>query len=538
MSYCLNPNCLNPENLPFSERCQSCGARIMLRDRYRVTKSLGQGGFGATFLAQDEALPGEPSCVIKQLRPSGTAPHVLQMARELFEREAATLGKIGNHPQVPRLLDYFEDREHFYLIQEYVHGSTIQQEVKRNGVLGEVGVKQFLSEILPLLQYIHSQKVIHRDIKPANLIRRAQDLRLVMIDFGAVKNQVSQTAAMQSGQTALTAYAIGTPGFAPPEQMAMRPVYASDIYALGITCIYLLTGKSPKDLEYNPATGEVMWQHLVHLSDHFVQVLTKMMDVSVRNRYQSAEEVLRAMEMEPYLDSLASGLAVPSNLVGSQKTSTGFADSSTNSHNSSTNFSSAGVAQVAAAIRARKAKAASGNTLTTRSVNRSVVTSKTAASISDSTKSSAYKSNPERRLNSESLLAAYLKGRRDFASHNLSLLNLQGSDLSETNFHSSKLEKANLQGTNLYNSDFGRANLNKANLKDTNLSKAYFNHADLESADLRGADLSYAHLSNANLRGANLCGANLTGAKISPEQLALAKTNWMTIRPNGRRGLL
>ncbi|NJL80214.1 MAG: protein kinase [Richelia sp. RM2_1_2] len=538
MSYCLNPNCLNPENLPFSERCQSCGARIMLRDRYRVTKSLGQGGFGATFLAQDEALPGEPSCVIKQLRPSGTAPHVLQMARELFEREAATLGKIGNHPQVPRLLDYFEDREHFYLIQEYVHGSTIQQEVKRNGVLGEVGVKQFLSEILPLLQYIHSQKVIHRDIKPANLIRRAQDSRLVMIDFGAVKNQVSQTAAMQSGQTALTAYAIGTPGFAPPEQMAMRPVYASDIYALGITCIYLLTGKSPKDLEYNPATGEVMWQHLVHLSDHFVQVLTKMMDVSVRNRYQSAEEVLRAMEMEPYLDSLASGLAVPSNLVGSQKTSTGFADSSTNSHNSSTNFSSAGVAQVAAAIRARKAKAASGNTLTTRSVNRSVVTSKTAASISDSTKSSAYKSNPERRLNSESLLAAYLKGRRDFASHNLSLLNLQGSDLSETNFHSSKLEKANLQGTNLYNSDFGRANLNKANLKDTNLSKAYFNHADLESADLRGADLSYAHLSNANLRGANLCGANLTGAKISPEQLALAKTNWMTIRPNGRRGLL
>ncbi|MEA5596451.1 serine/threonine-protein kinase [Rivularia sp. UHCC 0363] len=538
MSYCLNPNCLNPENLPFSERCQSCGARIMLRDRYRVTKSLGQGGFGATFLAQDEALPGEPSCVIKQLRPSGTAPHVLQMARELFEREATTLGKIGNHPQVPRLLDYFEDHEHFYLIQEYVHGSTIQQEVKHNGVLGELGVKQFLSEILPLLQYIHSQKVIHRDIKPANLIRRAQDSRLVMIDFGAVKNQVSQTAAMQSGQTALTAYAIGTPGFAPPEQMAMRPVYSSDIYALGITCIYLLTGKSPKDLEYNPATGEVMWQHLVHVSDHFAQVLAKMMDVSVRNRYQSADEVLRAMEMEPYLDSLTSGLSAPSNPVSSQKTSTGFGDSNTNANNSSTSFSSAGVAQVAAAIRARKAKAASGNAFRMGTANNRVLTSRAAASTSDSTKSSVYKSNPDRRLSSESLLTAYLKGRRDFASHNLSLLNLQGSDLSETNFHSSKLEKANLQGTNLYNSDFGRANLNKANLRDANLSKAYFNHADLELADLRGADLSYAHLSNANLRGTNLCGANLTGAKISPEELALAKTNWMTIRPNGRRGLL
>ncbi|WP_414621504.1 protein kinase domain-containing protein [Calothrix sp. CCY 0018] len=538
MSYCLNPNCPNPENLPFSERCQSCGARILLRERYRVTKSLGQGGFGATFLAQDEALPGEPSCVIKQLRPSGTAPHVLQMARELFEREAVTLGRIGNHPQVPRLLDYFEDREHFYLIQEYVHGLTIQQEVKHSGTSTEAGVKQFLSEILPLLQYIHSQKVIHRDIKPANLIRRAQDARLVLIDFGAVKNQVNQTAAMQSGHTALTAYAIGTPGFAPPEQMAMRPVYGSDIYALGITCIYLLTGKSPKDLEYNPATGEVMWQQLVHASDHFAQVLAKMMDVSIHNRYQSADEVLRALEMEPYLDSLASGLAAPSNLSGSPRTSTGVVDGTNTTNNSSTSSSSTGVAQVAAAIRARKAKATSGTAVRTRRANNPVLTSKAATSVSDSGKSSSGRSQTQRRLNSESLTKAYLKGRRDFALHNLSLLSLQGSDLSETNFHSSKFEKTNLQSANLYNSDFGRANLNKANLRDANLSKAYFNHADLELADLRGADLSYAHLSNANLRGANLCGANLTGAKVTPEQLALAKTNWMTVRPNGRRGLL
>jgi serine/threonine-protein kinase len=120
-------------------------------------KPLGQGGFGATFLAYDQALPGEPSCVIKQLRPSANAPHVLQMARELFEREAKTLGKIGNHPQVPRLLDYFEDNQQFYLVQEYINGATLQQEVKRNGIFSEAGVKQFLSEILPLLQYIHEQ---------------------------------------------------------------------------------------------------------------------------------------------------------------------------------------------------------------------------------------------------------------------------------------------------------------------------------------------------------------------------------------------
>ena len=103
---------------------------------------------------------------------------------------------------------------------------------------------------------------------------------------------------------------------------------------------------------------------------------------------------------------------------------------------------------------------------------------------------------------------------------------------------SCKLEKTNLQNANLHNSDFARANLSKANLRDANLSKTYLNHADLELADLRGANLSYAHLSDTNLRGANLCGANLTGAKVSPEQLALAKTNWMTVRPNGRRGLL
>lgn len=534
MSYCLNPTCPNPENLAHSQRCQSCGSRLLLRERYRVLKALGQGGFGATFIACDEALPGEPSCVIKQLRPSGNAPHVLQMARELFEREAVTLGKIGNHPQVPRLLDYFEDREQFYLVQEYISGATLQQEIKAQGVFSEAGIKQFLSEIMPLLQYIHDQKVIHRDIKPANLIRRAQDSRLVLIDFGAVKNQVSQTAALQSGQTALTAYAIGTPGFAPPEQMAMRPVYSSDIYAVGVTCIYLLTGKSPKDLDYNPTTGEMMWEHLVAISPHLTEVLRKMLEVSVRNRYQNSDEVLRALEMEPYLDSLAQSLVTQP--VGGVKERGGrFDDSGVLCSNPSTGYSSAGVAQVAAAIRARRAKVAEA----TSDGNRGLVTTKSSNWASGNTSATqGSKSQVIRQLNTDGLRSAYIKGRRDFALHNLSLLNLQGIDLSGTNFHSSVLERANLQGANLFSSDFGRASLNRANLRDANLSKAYLSHADLEGADLRGADLSYAYLNNANLRGANLCGANLTGAKISDEQLALAKTNWMTVRPNGKRGLL
>lgn len=542
MSYCLNPTCPHPENLAYSQKCESCGSQLLLRDRYRVVEPLGQGGFGATFLANDQSLPGEPCCVIKQLRPSGTAPHILQMARELFEREAKTLGKIGNHPQIPRLLDYFEEQEQFYLVQEYISGATLQQEVKQNGVYSEAGVKQFLSEIMPLLQYIHELKVIHRDIKPANLIRRAQDARMVLIDFGAVKNQVSQGAAGQSGHTALTAYAIGTPGFAPPEQMAMRPVYASDIYAVGVTCIYLLTGKTPKDLEYNPTTGEMMWEQMVHVSQHLTNVLRKMLEVSVRSRYQSAADVLRALEIEPYLESLSKGLLVKSDNPVKEQPISRREDSAVlyhhPTHTSSPN-TNASVAQVAAAIRARRAKAAEAAALQAEATQQgSVIGKSTTLSNSNSNGSQTQHSKVERKLDTQGLLTAYMKGRRDFAQHNLNLLNLPGTDLSGTNFHSAQLQKTNFQGANLHNSDFGKASLTKANLRDANLSKAYFNHADLEGADLRGADLSYAYLSNANLRGANLCGANLTGAKVGDEQLALAKTNWMTVRPNGKRGLL
>ncbi|GAB4373890.1 MAG: serine/threonine-protein kinase [Elainellaceae cyanobacterium] len=545
MSYCLNPACPNPENLANTELCQACGAKLLLRDRYRVVQALGQGGFGATFLSKDESLPGSPYCVIKQLRPAATSPHVMQMARDLFQREAKTLGKIGNHPQVPRLLDYFEANQEFYLVQEYISGSTLQQEVKRSGPFSEAGIKQFLSEVLPMLQYIHNQQVIHRDIKPANLIRRSQDKKLVLIDFGAVKDQVSPTRAGASEQTALTAYAIGTPGYAPPEQMAMRPVYASDIYALGVTCLYLLTGKSPKDMDYDPATGEVLWREQVHISDHFAEVLSKMLEVSVRHRYQNAAEVLRALDLEPYLDSLAQSMVSQSNRLARHANSDFVSDRSepTSSPPSSPS------ARLAAAIRARNAHKSSDNTVcpseatslqTGSSRRRSMVARPTSTTTIANSKDSTGNHTAaaiSTKLSSDELVAAYAKGKRDFTCQDLSLANLAKVDLSNAKFHQSKLYKVNLQSANLFSADFGRASLSQANLKNANLARAYLSHADLAGADLRGADLSYAYLSNANLRGANLCGADLTGAKVTSEQLAMARTNWATVHPNGKRGL-
>ncbi len=308
MAHCVNPECKKPENPPGTEICESCGADLLLNGRYEIVRSLGQGGFGATFLSRNQSLPGQPYCVIKQLRPTSTAPNVLRMARDLFQREAATLGKIGSHPQIPTLMDYFEDQTEFYLVQEFIKGYTLHQEVKKSGQFTEAGVRQTLSELLPMLEYIHSQQVIHRDIKPANIIRRSQDKKLVMIDFGAVKDKVNPAVTSVSEQTALTSYAIGTPGYAPPEQMAMRPVYSSDIYAVGVTCLYLLTAKSPKDLNYNPATGEIMWQQHVDVSKAFADVLRKMLEVSVKHRYQSPQEVLQALSLEPYMDSLVGGM--------------------------------------------------------------------------------------------------------------------------------------------------------------------------------------------------------------------------------------
>ncbi len=562
MSYCLYPSCTSPENPIDAQVCQSCGHQLLMNGRYRVLQGLGQGGFGATYLARDEQLPGQPNCVLKQLRPSTNAIHVIQMARDLFQREAQTLGRIGSHSQIPRLLDYFEANEEFFLVQEYVSGATLQQEVKRNGPFSEAGVKQFLSEILPVLDYVHKNNVIHRDIKPANLIRRAHDRKLVLIDFGAVKNHVASLVETASEQTAFTAYAIGTPGFAPPEQMAMRPVFSSDIYALGVTCVYLLAGKSPKDLSYDTSTGELMWRRNVHVSDHFAGVLEKMLEVSVRHRYSDASEVLAALNMEPYLESLANSMNTGRTPPIKSEPTTG---------GKSGNLTP--MQRAAQSIRSRQTRpevptipeVSTGTSYRRDQYRRDVVIVRPPATTGlktdgeltgrrgDSLRSTgghramnhtggqstgrpvSGEIVPPRKMSEDEFRLSYLKGDRDFISKDLSNLRLKRMDLAGAMFHGANLTGVNLTGANLTGVDFGRTSLVRANLRDARMSRAYLSNADLQEADLRGADLRGAYLINANLRGANLCGANLTGAKLSVEQLAMAKTNWMTVKPNGKR---
>lgn len=499
MTYCIATGCPKPKNAPTARLCKTCGSKLWLRDRYRVLGALGRGGFGATFLARDQSLPGYPTCVIKQLRPTTTVPNLLEMARDLFQREANILGKIGNHPQLPRLLDYFELSQEFYLVQEHVSGSTLQKEVKHSGPFTEVGVKQFLTEVLPVVQYIHENKIIHRDIKPANLIRRTQDKQLVMIDFGAVKDKVGAPAIDPSDETALTAYAIGTPGYAPPEQMAMRPVYASDIYAIGVTCVFLLTGRSPKDLPYDTSTGELRWQEYAFVSGHFDQVLRKMLDISVHNRYQSATDVLRDLEMEPYLDSLAQNMAF---------TTAGSLPKVTETKEEPRISPSSRMAEAIRARRERRVKTQSNYTGVDRRRSRP-----TAQSLKDS----------------------YNKGYRDFSEQTFTQLDLSKQVLAGARFAKANFRKATLLGVDFSNANLSRANLSHAILKNAKLTSAYLRSADLCGADLRGANLSKACLDSAKLKDTNLCGADLTGATITDDQLATARTNWSTIHPSGRR---
>jgi CHASE2 domain-containing sensor protein/predicted Ser/Thr protein kinase len=265
----------------------------VLGGRYQITRVLGSGGFGCTYLAKDTQRPGNPICVVKQLMPARRDTKFLQVARRLFNTEAEILEILGKHHQIPELLAYFEENQEFYLIQEYIQGHLLSEELPPiQGVQKESDVIDMLKGILEILVFVHEHRVIHRDIKPTNIIRSSPDNRLVLIDFGAVKLM----QPVNREETELATVAIGTRGYAPPEQFAGHPRLCSDIYALGMIGIQALTGIPPQELKPDPETGNVMWRQRVQIVPEFAAILDKMVRYHFSDRYQSADEVLQDLK--------------------------------------------------------------------------------------------------------------------------------------------------------------------------------------------------------------------------------------------------
>ncbi|WP_242033361.1 MULTISPECIES: serine/threonine-protein kinase [Cyanophyceae] len=411
MSYCLNPDCQKPQNRNSAELCHYCGARLLLKDRYRPAKPIGQGGFGRTFLAIDEDKPSKPRCVIKQFLPVNQDAQHLKKAAQLFEREAMRLEELGNHPQIPTLLAYFRQERQQYLVQEFVNGKNLAELLHDEGAFTEAQVRSVLVGLLPVLEFIHAHSVIHRDLKPSNVIqmsgggagrsseqasnqldwaalqhalaleaaqgchdfvsdrrfsdrlsasfaqppkalsiavyKRWQQLatqfasytelslaqrqaliantsrllyelrrqcephgeaiegRLALVDFGAAK-AATGTTWNKTGTT------IGSPEYLAPEQSRGKAVFASDLFSLGVTCIHLLTQRSPFDL-FDSSDHTWIWRKYltVPVSEALGHVLDRLLEPGVNQRYQSATEVLRDLDgalLEEHLSPVAAPL--------------------------------------------------------------------------------------------------------------------------------------------------------------------------------------------------------------------------------------
>ncbi|MEA5563937.1 protein kinase domain-containing protein [Anabaena sp. UHCC 0399] len=268
---------------------------ILLNNRYQVIQVLGAGGFGETFLAEDSHMPSRRRCVIKQLKPIANDPQAYQMIQQRFEREAATLEYLGEHSdQIPKLHAYFLENGQFYLVQEWIQGQTLRDLLETKGYQSETIVRQIVLSLLSVLDYVHSKGIIHRDIKPDNIILRAVDQKPVLIDFGAVKETIRSVVGSPGYPT--RSMVIGTPGYMPSEQAVGRPVYATDIYSLGLTAIYLLTGKHPEELPTHPQTGEILWQqHAPLISPDFTRVLNQAIKPQASDRFTTASKMLYAL---------------------------------------------------------------------------------------------------------------------------------------------------------------------------------------------------------------------------------------------------
>lgn len=269
----------------------------ILQNRYRVLSILGQGGFGRTYLAEDQGRFNE-LCALKELIPAQTSAYALDKSKELFQREAAILYQI-QHPQIPQFRATFEQDLRLFLVQDYVEGGTYRMlldERKAQGyAFSEPEVLQFLRQLLPVLAHIHSKGIIHRDIAPDNVILRERDRLPVLIDFGVVK-EVATRIQLDSNAQPTT---VGKQGYAAPEQIQAGRAYPnSDLYSLAVTTVVLLTGREPGEL-YDDRTTTWHWQRYATVSPNFGQVLNRMLSYRPGDRYQSVSEVVQALQGAP-----------------------------------------------------------------------------------------------------------------------------------------------------------------------------------------------------------------------------------------------
>ncbi|MEO1672587.1 MAG: serine/threonine-protein kinase [Cyanobacteria bacterium J06631_2] len=270
----------------------------LLNNRYRIIKTLGRGGFGETYLTEDNHMPSGRKCVLKQLKPIVKQPKMPLWMKERFQREAAILEELGDgSSQIPQLYAYFSEDDKFYLVQEWIEGLTLNQYWEQEGNLHRDEVRQILTQLLPVLDYVHSRRIIHRDIKPENIILRRGDNLPFLIDFGAVKEAIATEVNGNSDST--YSASIGTPGYMSSEQAAGRPIYSSDLYSLGLTAIFLLTGLAPNELETDPRNGEIIWRsQVVNIDPELADIIDQAIRFHPRDRFATAQEMLNALDKQ------------------------------------------------------------------------------------------------------------------------------------------------------------------------------------------------------------------------------------------------
>lgn len=315
MSYCLNPHCRRPQNPESAKFCSTCGFKLLLGDRYRGIRPLGSGSSSRIFLAVDEYKPSRPKCVIKQFFLHTQTPLEPDRAKELFRREAIQLDRLGRHPQIPELLAHFEQGDYQYLVQEFINGENLTEEMAATGPFSDDQIWHLLNNLLPVLSFIHRHQVIHRDIKPQNIIRRHTNHQYVLVDFGSAKS-IKGTTVAKTGVLA------GSSEFAAPEQAIGKATFASDLYSLGVTCIYLLTQKLPADL-FDEAEGCWIWRfHLKQpVNPCLSAILDKLLQSPIKLRYQAAADVLKDLNTPTLVNALGAGLDTTNSRVAQDRTS-------------------------------------------------------------------------------------------------------------------------------------------------------------------------------------------------------------------------